>query len=568
MKKRMVVIIVLFSFVTLLQAQISFDSTGQQLEKGNGRQVKLADFNGDGKLDAFVNYWSSTALYYGDGHGLFQKSEQSFPDPMIWGDLNKDGAIDVIADSAVWLNDGTGRFSRTSDISWQETDKTMGRGTIADLNGDGNPDLLTIMRYQQGNGWYFYSQLFWGDGFGQLIDSGQKLGDGLIGTGQLAQIVLDDLNQDGSVDAITSGWRWPPNSGGPCPNHVWLNDGTGQFNLSQGLDEGESHVHGLAVGDLNGDGWLDLVMALQDSNRSGRIYLNNGTGRLVAGTNISGQRGEGVGLADFDGDGDLDLAMAQSRPTTRIWINDGTGQLTTGPALGNLCNWGLDVGDFNGDGKPDVFTVGHALSGSTAIDASPQIWLNTTPLPDPNGTVENKTSAMRFKTVQGAIYYAGPGDEIVVAPGFYQESLTLNKDIRLQSVDPNDPYYIGGTIIQGNTYKPVLSLSSNSEACEIAGLTLRAGSIGISGTTTNTTIRNCRIMDNVTDGIELSVQSNPHLLNCLIIANGQTGIKMLSGSGRGNPSCKPVIENCIIVNNGQAAIEGGEPVIIGSIIQE
>ena len=566
MKKRTVVLTILFSFATLLQAQISFDNTGQQLDKGNGRQVKLGDFNCDGKLDAFVSYWNSNAVYYGDGHGLFQKGEQPFPDPIIFGDINKDGSVDVIADSAVWLNDGKGQFSKSLTISCIEADKTLWRGGIADLNGDKIPDLFAIVEYTQGNTWYTCSRVFFGDSSGELTDSGQKLGDGLIGKGQLAHVILGDFNNDGAIDAITGGWRWDGST--QCPNHLWLNDGTGHFTRSQGLDEGSSHVHGLAAGDLNGDGWLDLVMGLQDSYRSGRIYLNNGAGRLVAGSNISGQRGEGVGLADFDGDGDLDLAMAQSRPTTRIWVNDGAGRLTSGPALGNLCNWDLAVGDFNTDGKPDVFTVGHDLSGSTAIDAYPQIWLNTTPLPDPNGTVENKTSAIHFKTVQGAINYAEPGDEIVVALGLYQESLTLNKDIRLKSTDPNDPYYIGGTIIQGNIYRPVLTLSDNSVACEIAGLTLRTGLIGISGTAADATIHNCRIMDNVTDGIELSQESNPYLMHCLITANGRAGIKMLPGSGRGNPSCKPVIENCIIVDNGDAAIEGGEPVLIESIVSE
>jgi uncharacterized repeat protein (TIGR03803 family) len=171
-------------------------------------------------------------------------------------------------------------------------------------------------------------------------------------------------------------------------------------------------------------------------------------------------------------------------------------------------------------------------------------------------------------TIQGAIDAAGTGDVIQVAQGIYYENISfIDKNMVLQSIDPDDPYYIGGTIIQGDVNDPVLTLDNNSQACEIAGLTLRAGAVGISGIATNTSIRNCRIMDNVTDGIELSQQSNPYLQNCLIAANGRTGIKMLPGSGRGSPPCKPVIENCVIVDNSRASIEGGEPVIIDSIIQ-
>jgi parallel beta-helix repeat protein len=153
-------------------------------------------------------------------------------------------------------------------------------------------------------------------------------------------------------------------------------------------------------------------------------------------------------------------------------------------------------------------------------------------------------------------------------PSIYEESITLDKDIILQSIDPNDPLYIGGTIIQGDPNLPVLTLSNNSTACEITGLTIRAGSIGIAGSAMDATIRNCRIMDNATHGIELSRESNPHLLNCLITSNGQTGITMLRSPGRTSPLCAPIIENCIIVQNDSENTVGGEPVIIDSIIQD
>ena len=83
------------------------------------------------------------------------------------------------------------------------------------------------------------------------------------------------------------------------------------------------------------------------------------------------------------------------------------------------------------------------------------------------------------------------------------------------------------------------------------------------GTAADATLRNCRIMDNVTHGIELFKGSDPHLNHCLITANGQAGIKMHTiGGTRIALHCKPVIEDCTIVDNGQAALVGGEPVIV------
>ncbi|MGD8787178.1 MAG: right-handed parallel beta-helix repeat-containing protein [Phycisphaerales bacterium] len=189
-------------------------------------------------------------------------------------------------------------------------------------------------------------------------------------------------------------------------------------------------------------------------------------------------------------------------------------------------------------------------------------------VPDSNGSIQNLNSEQCFSSIKCAINYANDGDTIVMSPGVYKESIDLTgKTVSLQSVDPNDPSYIGGTIIQGSADSPVITLQENSAACEIAGLTIRAGSIGIKGTATNAIIRNCRIMDNTNHGLELSRASEPQLLNCLITANGQTGITMLAGSGRNN-NCKPNIENCIIVDNGQANIVGGEPVIIDSIVSQ
>ena len=187
--------------------------------------------------------------------------------------------------------------------------------------------------------------------------------------------------------------------------------------------------------------------------------------------------------------------------------------------------------------------------------------------PDPNGPIKNQTSDERFSVIQHAINRAAPGDTIVMEPGIYTESFVLDRDVTLQSMDPNDPFYIGGTIIQGNPDEPVVTLTSSTDAGTLAGLTVRAGAVGISGTATDATIRNCRIMDNTQHGLELTGAS-PRLNHCLIMSNGLTGITMhVLSIGRATTS-SPVIENCVVWDNGEAGIVGGEPTIIDSIIQD
>jgi len=173
-----------------------------------------------------------------------------------------------------------------------------------------------------------------------------------------------------------------------------------------------------------------------------------------------------------------------------------------------------------------------------------------------------------YPTIQSAVNAAQNGDVICLKSGLYQESITLSgKAVVLRSADPNDPNCVDNTIIQGDMSKPVLSLNNNSAACEIAGLTLRAGSVGVTGTATNATLRHCQIMDNLTHGLELSQASSPYLQHCLITANGGTGITMHATNGRRVKYCEPMLENCTIVDNHEGGTVGGRPVIMDSVIQ-
>jgi uncharacterized repeat protein (TIGR03803 family) len=353
---------------------LQFTETGQQLNRFIGRGVALADLNSDGALDAFVTNEEGYRIYLGDSKGLFTDSGQRLPQAADgYGkaalfDVNGDGRIDAVTGSTAWLNDGSGRFaSQPLSIESSET-VNLGPIRIADLNADSHVDIFALRSYAA-------SRVYLNDGSGRFRDSGQRLGDGTIGTGQLAFIVLGDIDGNGTIDAVTGGWRW--NGSTQCPNHVWLNDGQGTFRDSgQLLDEGGSHVHGLALADLTGDERLELIMGIQDANRSGRIYINDGSGRFIGGPNLGGAGGENVAIDDFDGDGTLDVFVAHSTPPSRVWLNNGDGTLRdSGARLGNNTTWDVAAGDFNTDGRPDAFTVG-CFWGTGLSPAPAQIWLN------------------------------------------------------------------------------------------------------------------------------------------------------------------------------------------------
>lgn len=350
------------------------------------------------------------------------------------------------------------------------------------------------------------------------------------------------------------------------------------------------------ISEREGDWWSEPTKLSSRFNSSqgewGACILNNGTvyfGRSITSTNsdlyysrlINGayeapRTVQGVNTGVFEWDPFVDenetyMIFKSNRPggygATDLYISfksDPEGSWTTPMNLGPIMNTSIqdDCGSVTPDGKYYMFA---RRDGNQEMDV---YWVDVGAiLPDPNGPIQNLTTGQTFGSIQCAVNYALPGEIIEIGPGSYEESVIIDKDIVVKSIDPNDSFYVGGTIISGDLEGSVFTLSDNSSACRIAGLTIRAGEIGISGSHTNVEIFNCRIMDNLKYGIKLTQESKPHLLNCLITANGQTGIIMLPGSGRGNPPCEPIIENCIIVNNGQASITGGEPVIVNSLIE-
>lgn len=132
----------------------------------------------------------------------------------------------------------------------------------------------------------------------------------------------------------------------------------------------------LAVGDVNNDGFPDIVVADQDStNPNGgfvTVLLNDGSNTNFTRTDYpAGFLPTDVLLASFHNDGHLDIAVSNFFPfggSVNVLLNDGTGAF--GPATkyatgGNLAT-GIAIADFNGDTFPDI-VVGNGLSNSLTV---------------------------------------------------------------------------------------------------------------------------------------------------------------------------------------------------------
>lgn len=200
------------------------------------------------------------------------------------------------------------------------------------------------------------------------IDTGNKggaivaLGDGLGGfvyettvTTQLgaADVVASDFDKDGHQDLLVY------QTGVGSKSYVALGIGNGLFQAPTEVTlPNDGNFERLAVGDFNGDGYVDVGIPL---GSGAYAALNDGAGGFADAVNLGGGGGTfAMTAADVDGDGDIDLAWnAGVGNPLHFAINGGAGTFSTSAqAITGLA--ALGFGDLNGDGHPDIVSAGNS----------------------------------------------------------------------------------------------------------------------------------------------------------------------------------------------------------------
>jgi hypothetical protein len=235
------------------------------LAEGKARDVRWADFTGDGIVDAFTNVYTraddltvKAALFVGQGNRRFLEDPgvaalgiRGFGETILAADFDNDGDLDVFLPHYSHLDDGGHNSLLVNDGAGHFTDVAVAAGVAAnpafppegaqalDWNDDGWIDILVS------------SQLFLNDGDGTFTDIGPQIGlpvrfdEGLR---------LFDLDLDGDLDLV----------------HHDANVTRLHRNVAGTFDEGEvvsgsvdqsTFGFGLDVCDLNGDGYEDLLVA-------------------------------------------------------------------------------------------------------------------------------------------------------------------------------------------------------------------------------------------------------------------------------------------------------------------
>jgi hypothetical protein len=326
--------------------------------------VAVGDFNRDGKLDLAVantgtpsDPGSTVSFLLGNGDGTFQAAQSypagGAPTSLAVTDFNRDGFADIaVANSAsgtvsILLGNGDGTFQNAQFYPAGSNPLSL---AAADFNGDGNPDLAVINSQSSGT-----ATILLGNGDGTLQDAQSYT----AGANPQA-VVVGDFNGDGFPDLAVVDQGVSFVAAGTVS--VLLGNGNGTFQAAQAYGVGTGAT-AAAVGDFNGDGFLDLAVANAADNTVS-ILLGNGNGTFQTSRSYdAGMNPSSVAIGDFNGDGFLDLAIANnlfSNGTVSILLGngDGTFQRPQNFVAGDGPN-SVAVGDFNGDGKLDLVTANY-----------------------------------------------------------------------------------------------------------------------------------------------------------------------------------------------------------------
>ena len=342
-------------------------------DSGTGRGAAWGDYDNDDDLDLYVvNSSQRNRLYRNNGNlpdeevGLTAGvADIGSGFGAAWGDYNNDGHLDLYVarsdqTNRLYHNNGDGTFNEVAATA-RVDDSGPGRGVAwGDYDNDGHLDLYVV---NDGANRLYHNN---GDGTFNEVGSANRVNDNQHGQGA----AWGDYNNDGHLDLYVSNGRAGLGFGG-APNRLYRNDGNGSFTEVGGgarvNDDGDGR--GVAWGDYDNDGDLDLYLANSDETigideAPNRLFRNDGDGSFTeigaaANVNDDGD-GRGVAWGDYDNDGWLDLYLINDG-RNRLFRNDGSGRFIRVESTVDVDDTGNGTGgawgDYNRDGWLDLYVV-------------------------------------------------------------------------------------------------------------------------------------------------------------------------------------------------------------------
>jgi hypothetical protein len=348
--------------------------------------VALADLDNDGDVDLIGGgLYENGSIDNGavtsrrnNGNGTFGAAEiilftnpnfVSQPKEITTGFLNGDGFADIVAavpsgraiEGFVVVNsNGSGGFN--TPVYYEASQQTFDVAVV-DLDKDGHGDVITVANSSA------------------AVTVHKNLGNGSFPVltryevASLSDAVESaDIDNDGDIDIVVNGVVDIVSNDGVVK--ILKNNGNGTF--APAIDYTPTRTFGdMKLRDINGDGFLDLVLApnacCSPYHFGTALNLGNGTFAPTVVTEVFSCGDGTIDAADLDGDGDLDIVLTEEETCfgstdNHIFIfrNDGNQNFVRMPDIilhGDLPH-GLALADVTGDGRIDIIT---ALSGGMAV---------------------------------------------------------------------------------------------------------------------------------------------------------------------------------------------------------
>ncbi|MEM7372708.1 MAG: CRTAC1 family protein [Bacteroidota bacterium] len=302
--------------------------------------ASFADWDNDGDLDAYVTNWYGEVnqWYENDGTGHFSKksffsSLGSFSETASWGDYDGDGFVDLYVTNSdgdkknfVFRNTGAGSFSRIDTGYWTTETDLSRNANWTDYDLDGDMDLYVSNENNRPN------DLYKNDSTGAFI----KVGGPVLGSAKSSMTSSwGDVDNDGDLDLFVgnAGYFQEQN------NLLYLRDGDSYITVTADpvVTDGGC-TYGSNFGDYDNDGDLDLIVSngYCNSQLANFLYENQGDGTFVRADaelpNLPTVCSYGAAWGDINNDGFLDLMMANCKngqaftsPANSLYLNNGNG---------------------------------------------------------------------------------------------------------------------------------------------------------------------------------------------------------------------------------------------------